>query len=144
MTSEKIRLITNRLSINLDPDLNSMVGLYVNEYIDDDSIIDYKTIFEKGIDLEFLEFISRLFIRVGNILEKNSTIVIGIKNTPEEMREYVSWFIKFFGYLESTELGNTYSYNSFHKEVFENKFCEYKFDTDNLKFAVEKIEIEFK
>ena len=144
MTSEKIRLITNRLSINLDPDLNSMVGLYVNEYIDDDSIIDYKTIFEKGIDLEFLEFISRLFIRVGNILEKNSTVVIGIKNTPEEMREYISWFIKFFGYLESIELGNTYSYNSFHKEVFENKFCEYKFDTNNLKFAVEKIEIEFK
>jgi hypothetical protein len=137
-------LKTKVLYANLIEEFKILTQLELEEYIDSELNIDYKIIFEKGIDLELLEFISRFLIRIEYLVNNSSCILIGIKNTPENFQEYLAWFIKFFGYLEATEFGNSYSYNSFHREVFENKFCKYKFDTENMKFAIEKIEISFR
>lgn len=144
MDSQIFRLKESCLYMNLIEEYKTLTQLELEEYIDSELNIDFKTLFEKGVDLELLEFISRFIIRIEYLVNNSDKVLIGIKNTPAEMRGFISWVIKFFGYLEANELGDKYSYNSFHKEAFENEFCKYNFDTANMKFAIEKIEIEFR
>lgn len=122
----------------------TLVQLEDNDYINDDLSINYNIIFLNGTDIELLEYIVRFLIRIKVMLLNETEILIEMKNTPKEVSEYFKWFIKFFGYLEANELGNHFDYNSFHKEAFENEFNKFQFDTSNMKFAVERIQVELK
>lgn len=144
MESQISLLKSKSLYMNLEKEIGLLINLELHEYIDEDLNIDYKIFAESGMDIELLEIISRLLIKLKFKVFGEKEISVGIKNTPENLREYISWFIRFFGYLEANEMGDEFSFNKFHKEIFKNKFTTFKFKTENMRFAVKKIEIEFK
>lgn len=105
-----------------------------NGYINDQLVITMNE-----LDIETLEDIIRLYCDIRFFLDPQfNTITIFTLN--DKTNEFITWFIKFFYYLEDIDLADTfpnhflYSITDEIKEVFENKFVAFPVDVTNRKF----------
>lgn len=93
-------------------------------------------------DIELLERVVRFIVRTRlTVPEMYMTVVV--RNCDEVLKDYIEWFVKFFGYLESVgKEGDTNAIED-HKNVFDSEFATYKFDLDNMHFKVNHILVLF-
>lgn len=105
-----------------------------NGVIDDDLSI-HLPISDGSFDLELMEKAVRFLLRKSFQMEGVKREKFRVQNCPESLREYVTWFIRFFAFQESEELFKEDKYNPdtflwpLPPDVFGSAFIPYKFET---------------
>ncbi len=120
--------------------------LFLSNGIYDTNFVINLPISKEGMDIELMERVVRFLVR--NLWESKrlKRIVFRVRNAPEEVREYVSWFIPFFGYLESSAIITDLTIDpQFNREeydkYFRSKFVPYTFDPNAVHPLHDYIEV---